>query len=240
MVSDPPDMLCPPEDDHMCTVSIVPREDGFRLVCNRDERRTRPAAVPPRWHAAGHVSAAYPLDPQGGGTWVAVSGQGLAVALLNRGSRTPAGSRSRGEIPLALVGSDTMASAGRALTRLDVAAYPAFLVLVVWFDRLLVGASDGVRMSIAEHPLTRPLAFTSSSLGDRAAEQVRLPLFWSLVGESRAPLAAQQAFHDHQWPACPELSVRMTRPEACTVSRTRIDVRGDRVALDYEPLASVP
>ena len=224
----------------MCTVSIVPREDGFRLLCNRDERRTRPAAVPPQWRIKCGVTSAYPLDPQGGGTWVAVSEQGLAIALLNRGECRSGATRSRGEIPLALIGADSLACTRRLLGRIDVTAYPAFRVLVAWFDRLLVGTSDGVCLSTAEYPLTHPVAFTSSSLGDREAEHVRLPLFRSLLGESRAPMAAQRAFHDHQWTACPELSVRMRRHDACTVSRTRIDVRGSRVALDYEPLAGVP
>lgn len=223
----------------MCTVSIVPRDDGFRLLCNRDERLSRRPAVPPRWRTAGGVTAAYPVDPQGGGTWLAVSEQGLAVALMNRGPRVPDRRRSRGEIPLLLIGSESLAAARRRLTRVNVAAYPGFVVVAAWLDQLLIGRSDGRRLTVAGCRLTDPVVFTSSSLGDADAEQARLPLFQSMVVESGAWLAGQSAFHDHHWADRPAFSVRMCRPDACTVSRTRIDIRRNRVAMDYEPLTGV-
>ena len=223
----------------MCTVSIVPRDDGFRLVSNRDERRSRPPAVPPRWRTVGGVTVAYPLDPQGGGTWLAASAHGLVVALINRGPSLPDRPRSRGEIPLMLIGTESLAAAHRGLARVDPAAYSGFLVIAVWRDQLLVGASDGDCLSTAGCRLARPVVFTSSSLGDADAEQARLPLFRSMVVSSGAGLAGQWAFHDHQWADRPEISVKMRRPDACTVSRTRIDVRADRVAMDYEPLIDV-
>jgi hypothetical protein len=47
----------------MCTVTIVPHHDGFRLVCNRDERRDRPAATPPTVHRLQHRTPIYPVVP---------------------------------------------------------------------------------------------------------------------------------------------------------------------------------
>ena len=44
----------------MCTVSIVPIADGCRVVCNRDERRTRAAARPPRTWPTEVSWATYP------------------------------------------------------------------------------------------------------------------------------------------------------------------------------------
>jgi hypothetical protein len=223
----------------MCTVSIVPRDDGFRLLCNRDELLSRPPAIPPRWGTMDGVYVAYPVDPQGLGSWIAVSEEGLAVAVMNRGPRAPEQRRSRGEIPLMLIGAESLAAVQRRLRCVNPPDYPGFVVVAAWFDRLLVGASNGHRLSILERPLTHPVMFTSSSIGDAEAEQIRLPLFQSMVVEHPTRLAGQRAFHDHQWTDRPELSVRMRRPDACTVSRTRIDVRGNRVALDYEPLACV-
>ena len=232
----------------MCTVSVVPREDGFRLLCNRDEQRSRPLAVPPQWHAADGFAATYPIDPQGGGTWIAVNSYGVAVALLNRHPPRGAGVgdvraagllHSRGELPLKLLAARAIEDARAVAARIFAERYSSFLLLVVSLDRLLRIHGDGTRLTIDEQHLSAPMVFTSSSVGDERAERARLPLFQSLVAASGDPWAGQRAFHDHQWIARPELSVRMRRPDACTVSRTRVDVRGDRVTLDYEPLARV-
>ena len=66
----------------MCTVSVVAAGDRLRVMCNRDERHTRPDAHPPtamRTHAG---LALLPLDPLSGGTWIAASSAGLAFAVL--------------------------------------------------------------------------------------------------------------------------------------------------------------
>lgn len=68
----------------MCTVTVVPSGDGFRLGCNRDERRDRALASLPSVHHLPHRTAIFPVDPLGQGTWVGVNGAGVAAALLNR------------------------------------------------------------------------------------------------------------------------------------------------------------
>ena len=68
----------------MCTVTLIPRPQGFRLAVNRDEQRTRPPATPPRVFQHAPQQALYPLDPPSAGTWVAVTNAGLALTLLNQ------------------------------------------------------------------------------------------------------------------------------------------------------------
>lgn len=83
----------------MCTVSWIHEPDGYQLFCNRDEKRTRPAADPPRIHERDGVRWLAPVDPAGGGAWIGVNQTGVAVCLLNRsGSNTTCflGARSRG------------------------------------------------------------------------------------------------------------------------------------------------
>ena len=218
------------------------------MVSNRDELLTRPCAHPPRWRNENGRSVAYPLDPQGGGTWIAVNQHGLAIALLNRRAtrdmrRTAPASdglptfvRSRGEISIALAGSDSTRRALAILRAMDLASYPGFLLVVVAGGRMLVARSNGAEPAVHRQPLTTPIAFTSSSLSDAAAERLRLPLFRTLVLDSAEPLAGQRAFHDHQWPALPELSVRMQRPDARTVSRTTVNVTSGRVSMAYQAM----
>mgnify|MGYP005845548371 CR=1 FL=1 len=74
----------------MCTATLIPIPGGYRLVHSRDELRTRSAAEPPAWRdlplgdGSGHsVEALAPLDPDAGGTWIAVDRRGRAVAVMN-------------------------------------------------------------------------------------------------------------------------------------------------------------
>ena len=68
----------------MCTLTIVPFDEGVRLVCNRDERRTRATALAPESHETQTGTAIYPIDPESGGTWIGANESGLVAALLNR------------------------------------------------------------------------------------------------------------------------------------------------------------
>jgi hypothetical protein len=65
----------------MCTLTYLLNQNGYELFFNRDEQRTRLLATPPQLHQI--ESAIYPIDPQGNGTWIAVSEQGMSLALLN-------------------------------------------------------------------------------------------------------------------------------------------------------------
>jgi len=143
----------------VCTVSIVPVVDGCRVMCNRDERRTRAVAQPPRTWPTEVSWATYPQDPVSGGTWIGVNDDGLVVALLNR-----------------MVGSAKLRTAPHS------------------FERLVLAGDDWLRGQ-----------------------------FW---------------FHRHRWAGRLELSVQMSRPDACTVSRTTIDVTSRRIDLQYESLAN--
>ena len=96
--------------------------------------------------------------------------------------------------------------------------------------------SDGVRTEI-RRPITLdgPLLFTSSSLGDALVEAPRQQLFQRMVVEGRSGwLRGQGRFHRHQWPSRPEISVRMERHDALTVSRTVVEVTRARRSLFYE------
>jgi hypothetical protein len=65
----------------MCTLSW--RQDGSTLdvFFNRDEQKSRVAARPA--HFWPDYQAIFPVDPQGGGTWLAVTTAGCVLALLN-------------------------------------------------------------------------------------------------------------------------------------------------------------
>ena len=149
----------------MCSVSIVPLTDGFRIVCNRDEQRSRPSAEPPSRHVAGRLTAVWPLDPVGGGTWIGANDAGLAAVLLNRalpaGATIPPSSLSRGTIIPRLMAADTIAAALTTVLR-DSRERQPFTLVLIQGGELAVVAWDG-RVRLRRCRLVRPHLFTSSS-----------------------------------------------------------------------------
>jgi hypothetical protein len=183
------------------------------------------------------VKAIFPTDPQSGGTWIAVNEVGVVLLLLNRQEAIPAATtlRSRGTIVPFLTPGRSLSEVSARLRGLNPAEYAGFQLIAI-HDRQFVLATNRTRaIRIAAGRLHRPFMFTSSSIGDAAAERVRRPLFETLVVHADDALTGQRLFHDHHWPACPSLSVRMRRADARTVSRSIVDVDGDAVSFAYEP-----
>jgi hypothetical protein len=182
-----------------------------------------------------------PIDPQGGGSWIAVTGAGFTVTLLNRASLDmPAGSeqkRSRGELVTSLVSAGGIDPFIDAVRRIDLRQYRAFQLVAVAGPMVATATSDEARIETRIRALDRPVVFTSSSLGDAAAERMRVPLFEALVVHADDPLRGQREFHAHRWPRCSAFSVLMCRSDARTVSRATIDVRAGVASFDYEPVA---
>ena len=226
----------------MCTVTIVPHAGGVRLMSNRDERRDRPAALPPRTFTLDGRLAAFPVDPAGGGTWIGINETSLVVTLLNvhakQAHRTVARLPSRGHIVRALLSSGSIPEALAAASRIDARRFAPFRLLVVQRCTIAVSrASDAARLDWSFASIVRPLLFTSSSLGDASVGPVRRRLFDRMMAIGRAGwLDAQARFHRHQWRARPEASVRMERPDALTVSRTTVEVTSASRVLTYQSL----
>lgn len=226
----------------MCTVTLVPAPDGVRLACNRDERRERAAALPPATHRLGDRIAVFPVDPVGGGTWIGINDAGLAVALLNRTPAEPVHPaprprRSRGLIVPHLLECASTAEAVARAHAIDPQDHELFrLVIVSAADGWLV-TSDGVGAWCERLDVSHPVIVTSSSLGDHLVYPPRARLFHAFLRAQREDrVAAQERVHDHQWPSHPEMSVRMARADARTVSRTFVTLVPGRARMTYEDL----
>lgn len=118
----------------MCTVAWGNSENGLWLCFNRDEQRTRSLADAPRLHTGPNGPVAYARDPDGGGTWLAVSIKGFAVGLLNaypgESVSIPPGRRSRGQLVRALAEGPSAPESRRRLAGEDLSAYAPFYLLL--------------------------------------------------------------------------------------------------------------
>lgn len=229
----------------MCTVTVVPHKTGIRVMCNRDELRSRPAALPPQVHDLGGRLAAFPVDPRGGGSWVGVNDAGIVVTLLNVSGpphRSPEERRrSRGLIVREALRCGSLSHVLETVASVDSNLFEMFRLVAMHRSTVVDAISDGVRTEI-RRPITLdgPLLFTSSSLGDALVEAPRRQLFERMVVERRSGwLRGQIRFHRHQWRSRPEISVRMQRDDALTVSRTVVDVTHAKRSLLYETPVTV-
>src|SRR4051794_11876094 len=68
----------------MCTVTWMRHDNGYVLLCNRDERNSRLPALGPQVNELHGVSYIAPLDGNHGGSWIGVNQYGLGLCLLNR------------------------------------------------------------------------------------------------------------------------------------------------------------
>jgi hypothetical protein len=247
----------------MCTVTVIrPEEDGgavLRLACNRDESRARPAALPPRIIDAGPRRAVTPIDPAGGGTWIAATNAGLILTLLNAhpgagaaaaiagetaaAPAPPAGTSpataprpSRGGIIPLLLPAGRLDEAIAAAEQIDTRPYAPFRLVIA--DRNEVAElrpQHGRLVTTLRAPADRPRFFTSSGLGDGLVEGPRRALFETRIDGRPATRALQDAFHRERDPDRPELGVNMSRADARTVSHTVVELGPNEVRLLYHP-----
>lgn len=231
----------------MCTVSFIPLIDdrgGLRIVCNRDEKRSRPAASVPREQRQGQRRALYPLDPAGGGTWIAASDAGVVLLLLNVNESSSASGtaegpqrRSRGLIIPSLLHLGGVDEMVQACLRLRAAQFKPFRLAITSAGGAVVLHSDGVVIRCIGAVLPKRVAMlTSSGLGDHLVEPPRRALFETMLGDGLHSAARQDAFHRHHWIDRPHLSVQMSREDARTVSRTVIELKHDQIKMQYATL----
>jgi uncharacterized protein with NRDE domain len=181
----------------------------------------------------GGVRALWPVDPDGGGTWIGVNDRGVAASLLNvnpahADHSGASGLASRGAIIPAIIDVSRAADAIKRLGGLDLACFRPFRVVIADVRSIFEAAWDRRTLRVERRPLA-PACFVSSGLGDaRALPRLDLWREWLRIGRPNEDL--QDAFHRHQWADRPEISVRMSRADARTVSTTVVEVRGGALA----------
>jgi hypothetical protein len=246
----------------MCTlsvlrrpISVVDHDDGpalWRVTFNRDERRTRPPALPPSQHLYDDRVAVHPIDPAGGGTWIAVSSAGLVFALLNGYSDASDGisrshaahdvhaahaAKSRGLIIPALLGAgtDTLDAAATRVQAIDPTTFLSFRLVIVADDGAREAVSDGRHLQCGDVHEGTAWIRSSSSVRPEVVLPHRRAIFEHDLARSRSA-AAQDRFHLTAHETDSALGVLMERDDARTVSVTTVEVFATHVRMTYRAL----
>jgi hypothetical protein len=231
----------------MCTVTAVPwvrlsspawTADPLllRVECSRDELRTRAEALPPVVQTLEGRRVVMPLDPESGGSWIAANENGLVFSLLNvNQTNAPAAGLSRGGVVPRLAAAASASDALARMLAMEAGRYRPFRLLILDASQLVECWIEGGRLRYRRAYLQDAVMRTSSSLGDAVVEGPRRTLFRRFFRAASRPAAAQDAFHEHQWPGREDVSVRMERGDALTVSRTIVEVSSRFATMIYRP-----
>ncbi len=219
----------------MCSVSFVPRDDGFVLAMNRDELLSRGPALPPEVHARGRLTVLCPREP-GGGTWIGINSAGMAFSLLNwhlQPDRTGDGTISRGEVVRALLAARSSKSAALILRKLPVERMNPFRVMTISLREGLLNEwrSGSDALELLSLPWARHHSF-SSGFDEAKANQVRRQVCVQISDDS-LDVTALRRLHRSHLPEAGALSWCMHREDASTVSYTEISVRHQTAAMYY-------
>ena len=222
----------------MCTVSWVHQRDGYHLLCNRDEKRTRGIAFAPRVMMRGGVRFIAPVDSDGGGTWLSANEFGVSLCLLNgsSASQSPAVRRSRGLLVRDLAWAPSAGECSLWLRQLDLRPFAPFsLVILEPGGSGVLAHWNGVDLTI-DPAGDRHMPLTSSSYDPDGVRRSRLNELARLAGGGRSlEPALLYWFHASHGAAPDAYSACMHRDDAETVSFSWVIVSRDAIRFLYSP-----
>lgn len=228
----------------MCTVTWIEHQDGYEILCNRDELNTRPPALPPRLAECHGVRYLAPVDTEAGGSWLGVNEFGVSLCLVNHypqageissSSSSPKIFRSRGLLLTALMNCVSSAAAVQRLAHEALAQYRPFLLLVFELQQRFFIIEWNGRAMQTRQLKSVDLPVTSSSFNTTEVVSCRRKNFAKLRVKTDRP--ALIAFHRSHIPERGAFSVCMHRAEAATVSFTHIRVTTTGAELCYSPFS---
>ncbi len=218
---------------------------SYEVYFNRDERKTRPPADPPREQALNGVRFLAPTDTAAGGTWLLVNERGLTLAMLNYYERETsggpdAGTRSRGALLLDLADADSLEAIEDRLRKMDPRPYRAFSLVGVapsaenGFETAR-WQYDGEELKPMERNPTMPVC--SSSFETTAVIESRRSAFTGLTENAPFSAAIQRKYHHFSGEgSSTAYTVLMNRPDAQTWSISHLRIEPGRADFVYEKL----
>jgi len=224
----------------MCTLSFLPRKHGYIAAMNRDELRSRPAALPPATQQAGGLFALYPSE-SGGGTWVGANSGGILLALLNWYAMETATlgkkSRSRGELIPYLLQETEPEKLERSLHNTDLSGVYPFRLFGFFPDgqQIREWRWNFRNLTMESHAWQRQHWFSSSRSDSQAAAERGAACAEAWKGDPTDASAWLRGLHASHFTEPGPFSVCVHREDAATVSYTEAEWNRGELQMDYLP-----
>ena len=225
----------------MCTASWIHHEAGYELFFNRDEKRTRLPAISPALVEREGVRFLSPTDGDAGGTWIAANEFGLTICLLNGANLTgssegsPNSPLSRGLLIPDLISSRSILMARERLDAINLAAFSPFTIIVLQPGQAALLFEWNVIQKTVQIHAARHSMVTSSSFDSEAVRAARHREYRLRTASAGVDEDLLTAFHASHLPTRSAYSTCMHRPDAQTVSFSRITVSPQGTDFFYSP-----
>lgn len=178
----------------MCTVTYIPRKDGFVLSSSRDESIDRPT-LKPAFYTYKNQRLLYPKDGLAKGSWIAASELQNVACLLNgafgKYSRLEKYSKSRG---IVLLDSFKYKSVADFVQKYELENVEPFTLLKInyaentEFHEIIW---DGSRVHLREIDSRIPGIWSSATLYSESERQQRKKWFNNWLKQTNAPTDAE-------------------------------------------------
>lgn len=222
----------------MCTVSWLLKDDGYQVFFNRDEQKSRAQAVPPTPFCHQGVEYLMPVDPDGGGSWIATNEHGQSICLLNyyQGNVPKGVLTSRGLLVKSLAAFQNYAQVDEYLQSIDLKSFAPFSLLIFEPDLTRHHSTvKGVCWTGQSLVYIRPNPpLISSSVDYQKAFELRSECYQAYTS-THANVDQLLEFHASHIPSKGHLSTCMHRKDAHTVSFTHILVTSSEKGMSYHP-----
>lgn len=231
----------------MCTATWMLTSSGYQIYFNRDEQKGRQEALPPTRFDNTGTEFVMPVDPVGGGSWIAMNEHGLSLCLLNfyQGKMPQHPLISRGLLIKQLANCRTAHEALATLDTVPLLHYAPFSLML--FDPTLTQSHGEVLgmcwngISLSTITPQAPMVSSGVDLHNVTAHRQGEYLRYVEHGVTAESL---RAFHASHVPrdellafkrnAChSHLSACMHRADAHTVSFTHIEVTPQLLTMNY-------
>ena len=224
----------------MCTVSWLHDQDSYRLFSNRDERHSRQPALKPSIHEQRGVRFIAPIDGDHGGSWIGVNQFGISLCLLNRyhdaDGNSPLSDISRGLLLIELIDCRSRSEAPDRIRPMNLNRFKPFTLLVLEPEQPSLLIHWNGRESTIDGGGEDSMPLISSSHDLPGVVSARRQHFKNLVDQAnQVDTDLLPRFHTSHFPAASAYSTCMHRPDARTVSFSRVTVSRDKIEFLYHP-----
>ena len=221
----------------MCTITFIARKKGYCLGMNRDEKLTRPIALPPRLKKVDGRAVVCPSEPDGG-TWIALNDSGATLALINWYSitdRVRTDPISRGKIVNTVNAATVPAGVESALDQILLKRINPFrLIGVFQATREVAEWRWDLKRLVRQNHKWKSQQWISSGFDEPATQRVRGKVFRQLQRQrSVGTLNWLHRLHRSHKPQAGPFSTCMHRADAATVSYTEIAVSEQSAVFCY-------